>query len=370
MRGVHIAERRGDLLEREVGIEQIIRGLADAHFVQKVKERESRHAADIAAQAALGDIEDAREPLERQLFAGVAVEIAQDLAHVRRGGGAVGRGGLGLLGAEALHEDHQLDEAVDDGERAEDLRRGRAENGFQPHLLAQREEKLLHPVGLSLVAVERGLPFNMREPVYRVAALVGEGADVAVERVEVVDHEVILQRLGDLRHRRDLPRQDGEKRIRPQLHVVPLDADDAVPLADVEEAGLLMDQRRGRRLDGLVVERAQLAPVETGALKGLHRGKVFHIGHLIRPAPDGAGLPYALFRYIVYRRGDPFGKCRKARREAERQRARRANLPLNTRKIAENVQRVFQKLVCYVQNMSQFPPLGANYLEGGLSHAC
>ena len=48
MRGVHIAERRGDLLEREVGIEQIIRGLADAHFVQKVKERESRHAADIA----------------------------------------------------------------------------------------------------------------------------------------------------------------------------------------------------------------------------------------------------------------------------------------------------------------------------------
>lgn len=90
MRGVHIAERRGDLLEREVGIEQIIRGLADAHFVQKVKERESRHAADIAAQAALGDIEDAREPLERQLFAGVAVEIAQDLAPVRRGGGAVG----------------------------------------------------------------------------------------------------------------------------------------------------------------------------------------------------------------------------------------------------------------------------------------
>ena len=116
MRGVHIAERRGDLLEREVGIEQIIRGLADAHFVQKVKERESRHAADIAAQAALGDIEDAREPLERQLFAGVAVEIAQDLAHVRRGGGAVGRGGLGLLGAEALQEDHQLDKAVDDGE--------------------------------------------------------------------------------------------------------------------------------------------------------------------------------------------------------------------------------------------------------------
>ena len=45
-------------------------GFADAHFVQKVKERESRHAADIAAQAALGDIEDAREPLERQLFAG------------------------------------------------------------------------------------------------------------------------------------------------------------------------------------------------------------------------------------------------------------------------------------------------------------
>ena len=131
----------------------------------------------------------------------------------------------------------------------------------------------------------------MREPIHRVAALVGEGADVAVERVEVVDHEVILQRLGDLRHRRNLPRQDGEKRIRPQLHVVPLNADDAVPLADVEEAGLLMDQRRGRRLDGLVVERAQLAPVETGAFKGLHRGKVFHIGHLIRPAPDGAGLP-------------------------------------------------------------------------------
>lgn len=100
---------------------------------------------------------------------------------------------------------------------------------------------MLHPVGLSLVAVERGLPFNMREPIHRVAALVGEGADVAVERVEVVDHEVILQRLGDLRHRRDLPRQDGEKRIRPQLHVVPLDADDAVPLADVEEAGLRLD---------------------------------------------------------------------------------------------------------------------------------
>ena len=59
---------------------------------------------------------------------------------------------------------------------------------------------MLHPVGLPLVAVERGLPLNMREPIHRVAALVGEGADVAVERVEVVDHEVILQRLGDLRH--------------------------------------------------------------------------------------------------------------------------------------------------------------------------
>ncbi len=145
--------------------------------------------------------------------------------------------------------------------------------------------------------------------------------------------------------------------------VVPLDADDAVPLADVEEAGLLMDQRRGRRLDGLVVERAQLAPVETGAFKGLHRGKGLSYRSPHSAAPDGAGLPYALFRCIVYRRGDPFGKCRKARREAERQRARHANLPLNTRKIAENVQRVFQKLVCYVQNMSQFPPWGELYLK-------
>ena len=188
----------------------------------------------------------------------------------------------------------------------------------------------------------------MREPVYRVAALVGEGADVAVERVEVVDHEVILQRLGDLRHRRDLPRQDGEKRIRPQLH-------GRAP------------QRRGASMVSLSNEHSLLRSRRERSKDCIAARSFISVTSF---APDGAGLPYALFRCIVYRRGDPFGKCRKARREAERQRARHANLPLNTRKIAENVQRVFQKLVCYVQNMSQFPPWGANYLEGGLSHAC
>ena len=83
-------------------------------------------------------------------------------------------------------------------------------------------------------------------------------------------------RLGHLGDKRDLPWQDAQQRIRTQLNVAALNADHALPLADIKEPRLLMDQRGGRRFDHLVIEGAQLAPVKPGAFIGLHGSKVFH----------------------------------------------------------------------------------------------
>ena len=97
-------------------------------------------------------------------------------------------------------------------------------------------------------------------------ARLAQGLHRHVHIVKVIGQQIIAQRLRHLDHIGDLPRQHRYQRTRPHLILPVLQDDGALPAGKQPEAGHLVDQRRGGRVNGLHGDLADLAVIRLRAV--------------------------------------------------------------------------------------------------------
>ena len=108
MRFIHKPQDLRQLPQSQVGIQQIIHGLANAHFVQKIKKGQPRHLCDMRADGRFTVVKLLRDLLERQLFIAVQIHITQNVHGIH----AFAAPALRLLRCRARKNDRQIHDQI------------------------------------------------------------------------------------------------------------------------------------------------------------------------------------------------------------------------------------------------------------------